>query len=82
MRGLTGYATLTGPEGVKEADTFTCFHCQAIRHVKPFQRDFTRCAMCDNLICENCKARAVCDPFEEKLKRIEARGAALRSYGV
>jgi len=77
MRGLTGYATLTGPFGpVKEADTFTCHHCNKVVHVKPFERRFTRCGMCDRLICEQCVGKG-CDPFEKKLERME-RAAALR----
>jgi len=78
MRGLTGYATLTLPDGQRrERDTFTCCHCQRIVHVKPFQREFTRCGMCDALICQQCVGKE-CVPFEKKLAAMEAR----RSYGV
>jgi hypothetical protein len=82
MRGLTGYATITGPNGqVKEQDTFTCAHCNSVHHVKPFQRDFTRCGMCDALICEQCVGQK-CVPFEKRLAEMEARYNARRSYGL
>jgi hypothetical protein len=82
MRGLTGYATLTDAFGtVKEADTFTCGHCQLVVHVKPFEREFTRCGGCDRLICKGCAARQVCDPIEEQLQRFEARDRLRREIG-
>jgi len=81
MRGLTGYARLSGPDGTQEWDTFTCFHCNSIRHDDPKQQDTHWCYQCFNRICENCKARARCEPFERKLERMEARAAARRSYG-
>jgi hypothetical protein len=75
-RGLTGYATLTVPgEVVQERETFTCCHCQSIVHVRPFQRDFTRCSLCDALICPKCVGQK-CVPFEKRLAAMEAR----RSY--
>ena len=77
VRGHTGYATLTGPFGgsVKEADTFTCAHCNTIVHITyrhPVEDLGGRCSICDGLICSRCVATGQCDPFEEKLKRMEA----------
>lgn len=84
-RGLTGYATFTMPLGSKkEWDTFTCGHCNSIRHVKAGAgvEDLGGwCGTCAAPLCENCVGRG-CDPLEEKLKRKEAREAALRSYGM
>ena len=86
MRGLTGYATLIDPDGPKrEADTFICAHCQKIVHVRTreaLENLGGRCSVCDGLICPSCVARHACDPFEEKLKRMEARHQARRSYGL
>ena len=78
MRGTTGYATLFDPDfrggHPKEADTFTCGHCNRIVHIKPMAPlgDLGgRCGMCDTLICPDCVRTGQCDPFEEKLKRME-----------
>lgn len=80
-KGLTGYATLTDPiYGMKEADTFTCMHCQNVRRVKPMCDPADMgglCKICMGLICEKCVGKG-CDPFEEKLKRQEKSGLARR----
>lgn len=79
-----GYATLTSPDGVSEADAFTCFHCNAIRHVKARQDPAEIggiCKGCMQLICEKCLGGG-CDPFLKKLERWEANYEALRSYGL
>ena len=76
IKGLSGYATLSGPFGMtKEADTFTCGHCQTVVHVRPktpLEDMGGRCSMCDTLICPQCVKTGCCDPFEKKLKRMEA----------
>jgi DNA-directed RNA polymerase subunit RPC12/RpoP len=84
MRGTSGYATLYDPDfkggHPKEADTFTCAHCNSIVHVKPrapLEDMGGYCTVCSSLICLKCVGTGTCDPFEEKLKRMEAR----RSYG-
>jgi hypothetical protein len=84
LRGTSGYATLYDPDfrggHPKEADTFTCAHCNRIIHVKPkapLEDLGGRCNMCDDLICPDCVRTGQCDPFEEKLKRMEA----VKSYG-
>lgn len=77
-----GYATITSPNGLAECDTFTCAHCNAIKHVKPKERPEDIggfCAVCGKLICANCVGKG-CDPLEEKLKRMEASYHARRSY--
>lgn len=69
----TGYATLTGPLGIREADTFSCAHCNAIRHVKPFcdPADLGGlCKTCMGVICERCVG-GVCDPLMKKVERAE-----------
>lgn len=99
MRNPQGYATIISPmrsaaklgglhceevrEGVSEYDTFTCFHCNRVTHVKPRMDPADlggMCKICYKLICARCVDKG-CDPFEEKLKRAEARQEALRSYG-
>jgi hypothetical protein len=82
-----GYATITEPERpVREADTFTCAHCNRIVHAardgKPARPEDIGglCMQCSGLICPRCVGKG-CDPLEEKLRRWEAREIARRSYG-
>lgn len=80
-----GYATLTDPDtGVEERDTFTCYHCNCVKHVKP-KMDPTDlgglCKVCMKLICPDCVGKS-CVPFMKKLERMEARYHARRSYGI
>ncbi|WP_257318451.1 hypothetical protein [Shinella pollutisoli] len=86
MRSPGGILICTDVTGAaREADTFTCAHCNAVVIVKPMTDPAEmggRCRMCDGLICKRCAARGVCDPFEEKLKRIEASYHARRSYAA
>lgn len=78
-KGITGYATLVDPAfGMKERDTFTCAHCQNIRHTKPnsnspYEGVGDLCWTCDLPICEQCVGKG-CTPFEKRLKEMEARG--------
>ena len=79
-KALTGYATLIGPEQMKESATFTCGHCMSIRHVKPYcdPADLGGlCKICMTVICEKCVGLG-CDPFEKKIERQEAAGRARR----
>lgn len=83
MRNPSGYATFT-TDGVitKERDTFTCFHCNRIVHVKPKcdPADLgALCKVCMRLVCPRCSDKG-CIPFEKKLERAEARYHARRSY--
>ena len=76
MRNPGGYSIITDPwAGTKEADTFTCQHCNKVVFVKPMcdPADMGgRCTCCNGLICQNCVGKG-CDPMEKKLKRLEAR---------
>jgi len=69
--------------GTFETDTFTCFHCDMVTHVKPKMDAADMgglCKVCMKLICRHCVGKG-CDPLEEKLARAEAKERALRSYG-
>ena len=79
-KALTGLGTLSSPNGIKEMATFTCAHCQSVRHVKPYcdPADLGGlCRICMGVVCEQCVGRG-CDPLEEKLKRQEAPGQMVR----
>ena len=81
MRQPQGYTVITGPApGVGEADSFTCAHCNCVRFVKPMcppNEAPDVCHLCGDksrpsFICERCVGKG-CDPFEEKLKRMESK---------
>lgn len=75
MRNAGGYAVIFDPEaGVREADTFTCFHCNSVVHVKAraMPDEFgSMCRMCMKMVCAKC-ADGSCTPFEKRLEAIEA----------
>ena len=81
MRQAQGYSIIVGDgPGTGEADTYTCAHCNRVRFVKPMAGPDELpdvCHLCGDknrpsFICEQCVGKG-CDPFEEKLKRMEAR---------
>lgn len=67
-----------------EMKTFTCGHCNKPQIVKPMQRPEDlggSCYVCWSLVCAKCVGGS-CDPFEEKLKRVEDRARNLKTYGL
>lgn len=86
MRRPGGYTFLTDVNGqVEEGETFTCVHCNKIVHVPRggLPTDVGGlCYGCNGLICSTCCDTGVCDPLEEKFKRMEeAAVERRRSYG-
>lgn len=84
MRNPGGYAVITDPNGRTEIDTFTCKHCNRIKHVMPKQRPEDIggiCYGCMGMVCERCVGKG-CDTIEKKLERAEASYHARRSYGL
>lgn len=84
MVSAQGYACLTDPDvGVRETDTHTCAHCNAIVHTpvnKKIEEVGDFCRSCMKVICLRCAGKG-CIPFLKKLERWEARHIARRSYG-
>lgn len=83
MRNPGGYACVSEPDRpLREADTFTCAHCNRVVHV-PAKANPDElggfCRMCMSMVCPQC-ANGSCTPFEKKLAEIEARYHARRSY--
>lgn len=92
MRNPQGYATVVGDlrhgditiveSGVRhtesEVDTFTCGHCNCVKHVPP-KTDAADigglCKQCMQLICPRCASIRHCIPFEKKLEMMERRSA-------
>jgi hypothetical protein len=78
-----GEGEIIGETGNQRHSTFTCGHCNNLNVVKVKCRPEDLgglCKVCMKLICPGCYKTGMCDPFEEKLKRSEERGIALRSY--
>jgi hypothetical protein len=40
------------------------------------------CHICWRIVCDSCHAKGICSPWEERLKKIEARDRFLRSAGL
>jgi len=83
MRNAQGYATITDPDrGLTELDTFTCNHCNCVKHVKPRENPEDiggLCKVCMKLICSKCVGQP-CVPFLEKIARLEAKFNNARYY--
>lgn len=92
MRRPGGYAILSGPDlrRPNEWDTFTCFHCNAVKHLRAGDptadsNEGCRCVVCDKLICKRCKnlsAKFGCTPFEKAIEKAEARDRFRREAGL
>lgn len=66
-------------------ETFACGHCNKQTFIKPMCDPAEiggLCKGCMRLVCGPCVDQMRCDPIEKKLERQEARGSALRSYGI
>lgn len=74
---------------VREADTFTCQHCNRVGLVQPFKGveesgSGAMCYGCGGLICLGCLKRSrhndvpKCDHIERKLERAERAGRFYR----
>ena len=99
MRKPHGYATVFGDLARKdptiieggirhteaEIDTYTCEHCNAVKHVPPKCDPADMgglCKICMGLICPKCVDKRVCSPWERQMEQREAREESLRSYGM
>jgi hypothetical protein len=79
------FITSHGDGSVTEVDSFTCGHCNRPVAVPVKQRPEDiggLCKQCMSMTCPRCTAAGHCTPFEKELERQEARGRALRSYGL
>lgn len=86
MRTASNYGVIFSPDApLQEQDSFTCYHCNTVHVVKPGQKGEDiggLCKCCMQLICSACVDRGLCDPFEKKLERTEAKDRFLRQVGV
>ncbi len=99
MRNPHGYTTIVGDiltdtptlveGGVRhveaEIDTFTCEHCNCVKHVpvKVNASDIGGlCKQCMGLICPKCVTKGTCTPWEEQMLRREATDRFRREVGV
>lgn len=69
-----GYAVITEPgRATREADTFSCRHCNRVQHVRAGARAEDLgglCKLCMGLICSACVGKP-CDVLEKKIERVE-----------
>jgi hypothetical protein len=75
-----GYLVEQGPQGVvRECDTATCGHCQFVMQLPPapegrvIVRIAAPCGMCRRFVCDQCKAKGGCEPWEKRMERMERR---------
>lgn len=89
MPRATGYLQVFGEKFI-ERDTFTCNHCNSVHTIKPFVRpedSHGYCDKCEKLVCPRCVERSRqngqrCDPWEEQMRRMEARYTFRRDAGL
>lgn len=82
--GQTGELEVFG-EQAKVCSTFTCQHCQKVTFVRAGCNPTDLggfCWKCDQLICPKCVNKGTCDPWEEQMKRMEARYEFRKSAGI
>jgi hypothetical protein len=80
-----GYTTKVNGKELSACSTYTCKHCNTVVFVAAKEDPANiggLCKSCMGLICPNCVAQGNCDPYEEKLKRQEARYHMLRDIGL
>lgn len=83
-----GYAVIgdLAHDRVREADTCTCNHCNAIvmmhdRQGKPRANVLVHCHGCDRHICVRCAETPKCVPLEKRIEMIESRARLRAAIG-
>lgn len=80
MRRPGGYATWTDPEKpIREADTFTCNHCNRVVIVQPKGDAGGFCRICMKPVCGRCADLGRCITFEKRMEISEARDRLRRA---
>lgn len=69
-RHAKGYTIEQGPQGVKEAETLQCSHCEAILEIGP-EHQWGWCFKCNAPTCNKKKCRKDCKPWEQQMEEIE-----------
>lgn len=70
-----------GGQGLLEAATYTCSHCNRVVIIEPKRtRERAYCPKCDHLICDRCGAiRAAsggeCKTFKQVIEEVQEKGA-------
>lgn len=86
MKHAGNWHCITNENGsIREQDSFTCGHCSKIVLVGPKQKGEDiggMCKICYNLICGPCADLGICEPFEKKLEKQEARDRFRRQAGL
>ena len=75
-----GYAeTFDSLGNVVVTEKLTCPHCQKIYDRPGADEPVGFCHSCFSPVCIECGRENRCDPFEEKLRRMESRSRLFRS---
>ncbi len=99
MRNHHGYTTITGDLAQKdptlveigirhteaEIDTFTCAHCNAVKHIPPKCDPAALgglCKQCMGLICPKCVGKRICNPWEKEMLLRESRERFRQDAGL
>ena len=66
-------------QGVFEAPTYTCSHCQRVVVINPLRnRERAYCRKCDHYICDGCggimKATGVCRTYKQLMDEVQEAG--------
>lgn len=74
MKLALGYAESVDAYGTSTiVETLTCAHCGKVYDKPAPGESFGFCHMCFKAVCLSCGASTRCEPFEEKLRRLEQR---------
>ena len=76
--GQSGHLEIFDPLRHRQYDTFSCCHCNRVvivRHRADPSELGGMCKVCDKLICPECNQKGGCTPWEEEMRRMEARYA-------
>jgi hypothetical protein len=76
-RSLGHAEVFDGFGSVEVIETLTCCHCGKLYRKPDPGEPSGFCRMCFSPVCLACGKIDKCDPFEEKLKRMEARARLL-----
>lgn len=78
-----GYAeTFDSLGNVVVVEKLTCPHCQGIYDKTGAGEPMGFCHSCFSPVCVECGKIDKCDPFEEKLRRMESRSQLFKSLGL
>ena len=67
---------------LKEFDTVSCKHCQAVIKIKRGQKDGAWCNLCFGPVCNTKVCASKCKPFFKKVEEKLRRQALFKAMGI